>query len=124
VVKGVKKPQADELPCKGCGGLCCGPVPVTAQELKEIKRKVKAMPRKFRADLEGQQRFPGTCIFYDVNNDRCGIHSARPAVCRAFGYFGNLVCFRSPQTASKEDFVPQAARVGMLSQDFTWKDFS
>jgi len=36
----------EDLPCKGCRGMCCGPVPITEQELKKIKKKIKAMPKK------------------------------------------------------------------------------
>lgn len=46
----------EDLPCKGCNGMCCGPVPVTEQELKIIKKKVKSMPKKagwiWRSSLE------------------------------------------------------------------------
>ncbi|WP_397355391.1 hypothetical protein [Paenibacillus sp. N3.4] len=39
-------------------------------------------------------------MFYDLNHDQCGIHSARPSICRAFGYFNNLLCFRMPGAAA------------------------
>ncbi len=113
----------EDLPCKGCGGMCCGPVPVTKQELKAIKKKIKSMPLKKRQALESQPRFHGTCIFYDQDNDRCGIHSARPAVCRAFGYYKNLKCFRNTAAAADRSWVPAGERAGILSQDFTWRDF-
>lgn len=113
----------ESLPCQGCRGLCCGPVPVTEQELKEIKRKVKAMPAKKRSELEQQQRFRGTCIFYDAEGDKCGIHAFRPSICRAFGLHSNLVCFRNPKAAVGKPWVAKAAPAGILSVDFTWADF-
>ncbi|MGV3489180.1 MAG: YkgJ family cysteine cluster protein [Tuberibacillus sp.] len=113
----------ESLPCQGCRGLCCGPVPVTESELKKIKKKVKSMPTKLRDDLKNQQRFFGTCIFYDDKNDRCGIHSARPSICKAFGYHKNLTCFRKPEAATEKDYVAEDNPVGILSVDFTWKDF-
>ena len=113
----------DTLPCQGCKGLCCGPVPVTASEVKKIQKKLKAMPQKLRDELKNQQRFYGTCIFYDVNNDRCGIHSARPDICRSFGYHKNLVCFRKPEAATKAPVTFEEKPVGHLSIDITWKDF-
>jgi len=112
-----------QLPCQGCKGLCCGPVPVTDQELKTIKKKMKAMPVKLRAELENQQRHYGTCIFYDMEKDKCGIHAVRPAVCRAFGHFSNMVCFRQPAAAGAAPWRAQAPTVGLLSIDFTWRDF-
>jgi hypothetical protein len=32
------------LPCQGCKGLCCGPVPVSENEVKKIKKKIQSMP--------------------------------------------------------------------------------
>ncbi|RED61820.1 YkgJ family cysteine cluster protein [Cohnella lupini] len=113
----------ESLPCKGCRGLCCGPVPVTGQELKGIKKKLKSMSPKSRSELENQERHFGTCIFYDSINDKCGIHSARPSVCQAFGLHNNLVCFRKPEAAAKGNWYAKETHVGILSNDYTWKDF-
>ena len=113
----------EDLPCKGCNGMCCGPVPVTEQELKIIKKKVKSMPKKSRMDLEKQPRNFGTCMFFDMEKDRCGIHSARPGVCRAFGYYKTLVCFRKPEMATKAHWSPADKPVGILSIDITWQTF-
>jgi Fe-S-cluster containining protein len=115
--------RLETLPCSGCRGLCCGPVSITAKELTKIKKKVKSMPKKIRMDLENQQRYFGTCIFYDQNNDKCGIYSARPEVCQVFGYHQNMVCFRNPSAAVKENFHQKDESVGILSVDYTWKDF-
>jgi uncharacterized protein len=113
----------ESLPCQGCKGLCCGPVPVTEQELKNIKKKIKSMPLKSRLELENQDRYLGTCIFYDQVNDRCGIHSVRPSICRAFGLYKNLICFRKPEAASMGNWHVKEINIGILSKDFTWKDF-
>jgi Fe-S-cluster containining protein len=111
------------LPCKGCGGLCCGPVSITAKEFQKIKKKVKSMPQKICSELQSQTRFHGTCIFYDLNLDKCGIYSARPEVCRVFGDYKNLVCFRSPNSAVKNKYHRTEESIGILSIDFTWNDF-
>lgn len=113
-----------KLPCEGCKGMCCGPVPITKKELKEIKKKVKSMSSKERNQLEAQTRFYGTCIFYDLDNDQCGIYSARPEICRVFGYHINLSCFRKPEIAIKDNWKSNEIHIGILSQDFTWKDFN
>jgi uncharacterized protein len=112
-----------DLPCQGCRGLCCGPVPVSKTELKEIKKKVKAMPQKLRANLRNQPRPYGTCMFYDMERDMCGIYSVRPGVCRAFGHHENLVCFRKPEVAVKPSWNLEEPSVGLLTWDITWKDF-
>lgn len=111
------------MPCEGCKGLCCGPVPVTEQELKKIKKKIKSMPALKRRELESQTRFFGTCIFYDSIHDQCGIYSVRPKVCHLFGYHKDLVCFRNPELASGEIVKIKEDPAGILSVDFTWKDF-
>jgi uncharacterized protein len=112
-----------DLPCKGCKGLCCGPVPISERELRQIKKDINKMPAKRRHSLKNQQRFLGTCIFFDEANDCCGIHSVRPAICRAFGHHQNLVCFRKPEAASAKTYYPNEEAVGTLSIDFTWNDF-
>ncbi|WP_301168917.1 YkgJ family cysteine cluster protein [Brevibacillus nitrificans] len=113
----------ETLPCQGCKGLCCGPVPITEYDLKKIQKKLKSMPRKIRESLENQQRLFGTCIFYDLDKDQCGIHAARPEICRDFGYYTDLVCFRKPALATKSRTLRKEKPIGHLSIDFTWKDF-
>jgi len=113
----------DSLPCKGCKGLCCGPVPVNKKELKNIKKKIKEMPFKKRLELENQHRYYGTCIFYDLDNDLCGIHGVRPSICRAFGHYNNLICFKKPEASKGLNWDVTEKPIGILSEDFTWKDF-
>lgn len=113
----------ESLPCKGCKGMCCGPVPITQNERMKIKKAIRKMPVKKRLELKNQERYFGTCIFFDAINDRCGIHSARPSICKAFGFYKNLICFKSPNTASTKEYDASEPPVGLLSVDFTWKDF-
>lgn len=111
------------LPCQGCKGMCCGPVPVTEQELRTIRKKIKSMPAKAREQLENQTRYRGTCMFYDIDHDKCGIYSARPAICRVFGLHKNLVCFRKPEAATLGNWNAAERPVATLSIDVTWRDF-
>jgi uncharacterized protein len=114
----------ETLPCQGCKGLCCGPVPVSESEVKIIKKKIKSMPTKLRLELEDQKRYFGTCIFYDLNKDRCGIHSVRPKICSMFGYYKELVCFRKPELATKIiNRFGKEKHAGILTLDYTWDDF-
>lgn len=113
----------DTLPCQGCKGLCCGPVPITEKEFNKIHKKIKSIPRKIREALENQPRYLDTCIFYDLNKDQCGIHTVRPEICRAFGFHKNLVCFRKPELATKENVNLMEKPIGYLSIDITWKNF-
>lgn len=113
----------NSLPCQGCRGMCCGPVPITEQELKQIRKKIKSMPSQKRSQLANQQRFMGTCIFYDQDHDKCGIHSARPAVCRAFGHYKNLTCFKNPEAATGDNWKAKEQPVGILSIDYSWAYF-
>lgn len=114
----------ESLPCKGCKGMCCGPVPINQNERIKIKKAIQKMPDKKRLELKNQKRYFGTCIFFDEINDRCGIHSVRPSICKAFGYYQNLVCFKSPNTASTKKYDASESPAGLLSVDFTWKDFT
>ena len=81
------------------------------------------MPKKISQALENQYRYPGTCIFYDLDNDKCGIYTVRPGICQSFGLHENLPCFRAPSLAVKENYQPIDETVGVLSVDFTWADF-
>ena len=112
----------EALPCKGCKGLCCGPVAVTENELNKIKKKIKSMPNRMREALKNQTRFHGTCIFFDLERDQCGIYSARPKRCSMFGLYKEMACFRIPELATKNQPVLEKP-VGFLSIDYTWKDF-
>lgn len=113
----------ESLPCKECRGLCCGPVPITKQELINIKKNIKSMALKRRLELENQQRYFGTCIFYDLDNDMCGIYQSRPSICRVFGHYNNLICFKKPEAATMQNWNVTEKPVGILSSDYTWKDF-
>lgn len=113
----------DKLPCETCIGLCCGPVPITEKELKTIKKKIRSIPVNQKKELQKQMCFHGTCIFYDFDNNRCGIYSVRPEVCRKFGYHENLVCPFAPKVANKEAWYNEDSHIGLLSIDFTWEYF-
>lgn len=97
-------PDLQSLSCNECKGLCCGPVPVTKQELLNIKREIRRKPFKYRSELENQHRYFGTCIFYDLDKNKCGIYSVRPSICKAFGHYNNLICFRKPGAASAKNW--------------------
>ncbi|WP_235338455.1 YkgJ family cysteine cluster protein [Paenibacillus wulumuqiensis] len=58
-----------------------------------------------------------------MEKDRCGIHSARPGVCRAFGYYKTLVCFRKSEMATQANWSPADKPVSILSIDITWQAF-
>lgn len=96
---------------------------MTDAELRSIKKRVRRMPFRRKTELEAQVRFHGTCIFYDLDNNHCGIYETRPEVCRKFGYHNNLVCPFAPSVATNRDWDPSRDYVGLLSVDFTWKDF-
>ncbi|WP_323368642.1 YkgJ family cysteine cluster protein [Radiobacillus deserti] len=62
------------------------------------------MPKKQREQLRNQQRYYGTCIFYDLDQNRCGIYSSRPEICKMFGLSEQLPCFRKPELATITDW--------------------
>lgn len=111
------------LPCDKCKGFCCGPVPVTKTELVEIKKYVKRQPLSWRTQLRSQLRLFGTCIFYDQDNNKCGIYPVRPSICKAFGHYKNMPCFQKPDVSSDKNYIVTEKPAGLLSADFVWKDF-
>jgi uncharacterized protein len=92
-------------------------------EFKRIKKKLKSMPIQKRKELENQHRYYGTCIFYDLEKDQCGIHSARPDICRLFGHHQELVCFRKPELARNTTPIGPRKEMGVLSLDIKWEHF-
>lgn len=110
-------------PCDKCKGYCCGPVPVTKAEFSEIKNYIKRQPLMWRMQLKDQLRFFGTCIFYDQDNNKCGIYPVRPAICKAYGHYRNMPCFQRPDASLDKDYTVKENPVGLLSADFMWKDF-
>ena len=64
--------------CINCGG-CCGPVPISIEEEKEIKNYIN----KNNLKLKKSSKFSIDCKFR-VNN-KCQIYEVRPEICKNFG---------------------------------------
>lgn len=111
------------LPCDKCKGFCCGPVPVKKAELSDIKKYIKKQPVSWCSELKNQLRYFGTCIFYDLDRNQCGIYSVRPSICKAFGHYKNMPCFKNVTAVSNKNYIVTENPVGLLSVDYTWKDF-
>lgn len=64
--------------CLNCGG-CCGPVPVSNEEEKKIKKFIT----KNKLKIKKAKKFSIDCKFR-VDN-KCQIYEVRPEICRNFG---------------------------------------
>lgn len=116
-----------EFTCQNCGK-CCGPVPVSKQELKQIRKAIHEMSTAERERIKAQKRKDLTCPLRDVENKRCSVYSARPTVCRLYGHVQQLRCSNNPKTP----VMPQAIEasllrgignaVGVLGLDIGWKE--
>lgn len=82
----------------GCGD-CCGPVPVTRDELGAVRRYIE------REGIKAVDRGALTCPFYD---GRCTIYPVRPFICRAFGHTPRLKCSRGYNTNISDRQVTMA----------------
>lgn len=73
--------------CVGCGQCCSDLLPVSAKEIKEIKRYIKkhriAEQKHFIPTADGLQ-FDLTCPFRSDSERKCLIYKLRPAVCKDF----------------------------------------
>lgn len=114
--------------CTNCGD-CCGPVPVTGQELKRIREKIKKMPLATMYRLKSQNKSPFDCILRDAEKNECSIYDVRPDICRMFGFYEDMVCPNNPEHAVKsleeghkriERNTKNDSVVGILSIDITW----
>lgn len=70
--------------CKNCGE-CCGPAPITKEELRKIKKFLKLKNLKLPKVLNKME-----CRFRQ--EEKCLIYPVRPIVCKLFGTYENLVC--------------------------------
>ena len=83
--------------CIGCGQCCTALLPISAKEIKEIKRYIKK-----HHITERKHNYPAvvgfdlTCPFLDDSKekDKCMIYPVRPEICRSF------IC-NDPQGAKK-----------------------
>ena len=73
--------------CVGCGQCCSDLLPVSAKEIKEIKRYIKkhriAEQKHFIPTADVLQ-FDLTCPFRSDSERKCLIYKLRPAVCKDF----------------------------------------
>jgi Fe-S-cluster containining protein len=104
--------------CKKCPGYCCS-YPLIALTKRDIERLAKhfdlsfdTAKRKFTVARWGHKysmrrkadpHFGRICRFFDTEERRCTIYTARPAICRSYpggnscGYYDFLVSERSSQ---------------------------
>ena len=94
----------DQSPCDGCdacGTRCTAGVPMLESEYQAIEAELASLPPADVSCVLGQQKqqaIPGTeesytaCRFRDVEQGRCLIYRARPAICRMFGHVEWLPC--------------------------------
>ena len=109
--------------CKGCVA-CCGPVPVTAEEMTGIQKALAKMrPREIKR-LKKQKRGHLDCMFIDHEKKRCSIYNARPLVCREFGYVKGLPCPYFPEHATGKGTKERPTPIGVLGQSITWDNIN
>ena len=105
--------------CVNCGE-CCGPVPVTGDDVARIKKYMRenSLPRK----VAKQQHPRLECIFRDNEGKRCSIYPVRPMICRLFGVAAGLNC---PKGNSAEidghPLVLNKAYIG-IQNDIRWEE--
>lgn len=75
--------------CIGCGE-CCGPVPVSIEDMAKIARYVANS--EYAQEVAARQHAHLDCIFRDHLKGRCSIYPVRPVICRMFGVDVNLQC--------------------------------
>jgi hypothetical protein len=79
----------------GCGE-CCGPVPVTQEELERVAKYVE----KHNLPVLDQGL---TCPFFQKG--RCAVHEVRPFACQAFGHVEGMSCIRGYNVNIPEDVM-------------------
>ena len=69
--------------CSGCGECCSNMLPMSADEVRQIKTYIKKHNIKEQRHnfLQGIDM---TCPFRDELNRKCLVYEVRPAICREF----------------------------------------
>ncbi len=91
-------PGCDEVfDCQRCGHCCqgSGGIVLTAKDLRRLAAHLGLTPAatlKAHAERVSRVGTDAYCVFYNHDIKGCGIHPARPDVCRAWPFFaGNLL---------------------------------
>lgn len=69
--------------CSRCGQCCSLFIPITKQEVEDIKKYVQAFNIKPYPRFKNNN-FNATCCFYNPEKKECMIYEVRPFVCRDF----------------------------------------
>lgn len=85
--------------CENCAK-CCGPVPVTQNELEHIKTKWRSLPLRVRNKIQKQKRERDTCILLDTETKQCTVYEERPLICKMYGMYKGLKCEFFPEEAT------------------------
>jgi|SRR5699024_6178534 len=111
------------LNCSSCVD-CCGVVPVSKQEMKNIQKELKKKSVTTINRLKKQDREPMQCMFVDVENKRCSIYKARPNICKNYGYAKGLACPYQPEKAIREYKGKREKPIGILGMSITWDNIN
>lgn len=107
------------IDCKKCVA-CCGPVPVSAMEMKDIQKELKTKKQKEIKRLKKQKRTELQCMFVDTDKKQCSIYNARPNICKQYGYVEGLSCPFNPEYATGQYQGDKNIPIGVLGTTITW----
>ena len=110
--------RAPAYDCKKCPGYCCS-YPLIALSKRDVERlsrhykltfeaarakfTKRAFGRKYVMRRKADPHFGRICRFFDIEERRCTVYPARPAICRSFpgqrrcGYYDFLTFERRAQ---------------------------
>lgn len=77
--------------CSGCGECCTDFIPLTVNEVINIRKYIKKHNIK-AAKAEDEKHIYAKCPFRDDVNKKCNIYEVRPSICRKF------ICNQDEQT--------------------------
>lgn len=117
--------MASQFDCKGCGHCCegSGGILVSPREVGRLCQFLsisrEAFEKQYAEEANGKMRLrtgeSGFCVFF-AEDVGCGVHEAKPDVCRAWPFFrGNLIDPVSLELA--KDYCPG------IPKDMTFDDF-
>ena len=114
--------------CHNCGK-CCGPIPITMDELTNIRKALDDMPRTMIDRIKANERDKLTCILLDIESKRCLVYNSRPFPCRQYGSVSGMICPRNKLVPIKSKFLADRELrqnrgmdlAGILSHNIGWE---
>ena len=97
--------------CRGCGD-CCGIIPATPTEIREIRKFLKDFPEIAKSADKRENKLH--CPFL-TEKKACAIYSVRPVICRLCGVTKGMDCRYGNSASISGELFLQSSDTSILN---------